>query len=68
MYYGEWSIGKRVILPLTKMQWVGTYSSGKAKQCESLTFLLKDNKLIRFCQSNPIVLFVSVSAKWFSAW
>lgn len=22
----------------------------------------------RFCQSNPIVLFVSVSAKWFNAW
>lgn len=45
MYYGEWSIGRRVILPLMKIQWVGIYSSGEAKQCESLTFLLKDNKL-----------------------
>lgn len=47
MYYGEWSIGRREILPLMKIQWVGIYSSGEAKQCESLTFMLKDNKLIK---------------------
>lgn len=34
--------------------------TGKAKQCENLTFLLKDNKLIKVLSNNPVVSFVSV--------